>query len=246
MSRSPVPFGSLLALSVCAAACRDAPPTPCDTGDLRTACAALQRARAGERGPLLARVFAAGAAAEPFLVAAFEREPGAAGAQATLALLGRIGGARSVALCRSLVAERGPLAVEAALALGTLPTSAGDTALLQAVRDRHCDPALRTAAACSLARHGERQHAPRLIEAVVRAGTPAGVADERELGLPSRPRWARERYFVQRLLHHLGHDDLLQQFDADASWPQLEALAPRIATRLRETAPTVPADRHQR
>ncbi len=180
----------------------------------------------------LPSIYKAGAAAERFLISAFETNPAAIGGQATLAALGHAGGKAATQLCQQLVTERAPLAVEAALALGDLPADKGDTALLQCMQDRHSDAALRVAAACSLARHGESQHAPLFLAAIVRAGTPAGRSDEKRFGLPSKSRWARERYFVQRMLRKLGHNDLCDALDSDAPWPALEKLAPRVAQRL--------------
>lgn len=174
----------------------------------------------------------AGAAAERFLVRAFVESPAAPGGQATLATLGRIGGDRAIELCAQLVKERAPLAVEAALALGELPAGDGEQALMTCMQDLYSDVSLRAAAACSLARHGEREHSPAFLAAIVRAGTPAGRADEKALGLPGKSRWARERYFVQRTLRKLGHDDLCDAFDSDAPWPVLEKLAPRVEKRL--------------
>lgn len=181
----------------------------------------------------LASVMQAGGAAERFLIREFEDAPAAPGAQATLAALGRIGGDAAVALCQQLVNERAPLAIEAALALGELPGSGSDETLLKCMADRHSDASLRAAAACSLVRHGEREHAPAFVAAIVRAGTPAGRADEKQFGLPDKSRWARERYFVQRMLRKLGHHDLCDALDSDAPWPVLEKLAPRVAARLK-------------
>ena len=177
-------------------------------------------------------IYKAGAAAERYLISSFENDPAAIGGQATLAALGRIGGTAATKLCQQLINERAPLAVEAALALGDLPEDEGDTALLQCMQDRHSDAALRVAAACSLARHGESQHAPQFLAAIVRAGTAAGRSDQKRFGLPSKSRWARERYFVQRMLRKLGHNDLCDALDSDAPWPALEKLAPRVAQRL--------------
>ena len=125
-----------------------------------------------------------------------------------------------------------PLACEAALALAHLPPGAGQ-ALLTCVADRHATADLRTAAACALLQHGQHPvRAAAFVGAIVRAGTPAGRADEADLGLPEKPRWALERYFVLRMLRRLGHEDLADELDPDAPWPQLEALAPRITARL--------------
>lgn len=200
--------------------------------DVEAACRALHGSRANLWPERLQPIIAAGAVAEPFLIRAFEEAPAADGAQATLAALGRIGGEPAIALCRRLVEERAPLAYEAALALAELPTTKSDKVLLECVADRHSDASLRTAAACALARHGENEQTPRFLAAIVRAGTPAGRADEKELGLPGKSRWARERYFVQRTLRKLGHADLCDALDSDAPWPVLEKLAPKVEARL--------------
>lgn len=198
-------------------------------------CRELHEAPAHRWGDLLPPVVSAGEKAEAHLVELIENAPAAPGAQASVATLGRIGDARSVALCRRLVSERGALSIEAALALGALPTSHDDPALAACLADAYTDATLKTAAACSLARHGEREHAPRWIAAIVRAGTPAGRRDEEDLGVPKKTRWARERYFIQRMLGALGHTDLLAELDTDAPWPTLERLAPRVGARLRAT-----------
>jgi hypothetical protein len=177
-------------------------------------------------------VIAVGPKAEPFLIAELRRQPAAAGAQASIAALSRLGGAAAAEYCQSLVLERAPLATEAALALGEMKASGSDQILLDCMLNRHADPALRTAAACSLARHGEKAKSPAFLAAIVRAGSPAGRADEQAFGLPSKTRWARERYFVQRTLKSLGHTDLCESLDTDAPWPKLEALAPQIEARL--------------
>ena len=209
-----------------------APPSPTELAD---ACRLLHDAAAGQWSARIEPVVRAGAAAEAPLIELIDARPSAAGAQASIATLGRIGGPAAVELCRRLVEERSALAVEAALALGELPGEALDDVLLSCVQDSFTDATLRTAAACALVRHGEQDHAPRWIAAVVRAGTPAGRMDERELGVPSKTRWARERYFVQRTLQKLGHTDLMERLDTDASWPTLERLAPEVEARLRRS-----------
>lgn len=209
-------------------------PSDHPDAELSVACQRLHDASAELWGERMAPVVRAGAAAEAPLIQLIDDRPSAAGAQASVATLGRIGGDAAVELCRRLVEERSPLAVEAALALSELPGEPLDGVLLACVQDGFTDATLRTAAACALARHGEQDHAPRWIAAVVRAGTPAGRIDERELGVPSKTRWARERYFIQRTLLALGHQDLMEQLDTDASWPTLERLAPKVEARLRD------------
>ena len=54
----------------------------------------------------------------------------------------------------------------------------------------------------------------------------------RTLGLPERPRWALERYLVQRLLAQEGAAELSLALDPDASWPALAAVAERITAWL--------------
>lgn len=208
-------------------------PSDPSVAELSEICERLHDAGGELWGERMAPVVRAGAAAEAPLIRLIENRPSAAGAQASVATLGRIGGDAAVELCRRLVEERSPLAVEAALALGELPGEPLDAVLLACLQNGFTDATLRTAAACSLARHGELDYAPRWIAAVVRAGTPAGRIDERELGVPTKTRWARERYFIQRTLLALGHQDLMEQLDTDASWPTLERLAPKVEARLR-------------
>lgn len=207
-------------------------PTASISVEQQAACHALQTAQPHEWNKRIAAVCAFDQAPEKLLINEFRNMPAAPGGQATLATLGRIGTSESVELCRELVSERAPLAVEAALALGELPGVATDAALLTCVQDRHSDIALRVAAACSLARHGEQKYAPNFIAAIVRAGTPAGRADEQTFGLPDKSRWARERYFVQYMLRQLGHRDLSDALDTDAPWQVLEQLAPQVRKRL--------------
>lgn len=206
---------------------------PSPPADVAAACRALHQAPAKDWPQLLPPVLAAGDRAEAPLITLLRTSPAAPGAQASIKALSGIGGAAATMHCRLLVEERAPLAVEAALAMADLPGSADDSVLLACVQDRHSDATLRTAAACALARHGEQDHAARWLGAIVRAGTPAGRADERALGVPGKSRWALERYMLQRTLMALGHRDLCDQLDTDASWPTLEKLAPKIERRLR-------------
>ena len=223
---------TLFALAPCCQAPH--PVTPSEAADPSTLCRALHEAPAHGWSERLPPVLELGGRAEAPLLELLERAPGAPGAQASVAVLGSIGGAPAAEACRVLVEERGPLAVEAALALGRLPTDGADPVLTACLQDTFTDATLRTAAACSLSRHGETTLAPRWIAAVVRAGSPGARADERELGVPQKTRWAQERYFVQRLLLALGHQDLASALDTDAPWPVLEALAPKILARLQQ------------
>lgn len=162
------------------------------------------------------------------LARALQAEPRAAGAPAAVAVLGACGHAAGEALLLQLVADRGELATDAALALGDRKAQAAADALAEAMADRAADPSLRTAAACALVRLGRARDAQPLLRAVLLAGTPAGEPLGRELGLPVRPRWALERYIVQRLVLREGDRELAYALDADASWPELERLADRL------------------
>jgi HEAT repeat protein len=173
----------------------------------------------------LAPVLAMGREAAPGLVAGLQRQPGAPGAQAAVAALGRTGDEDSVPFLSRLVEERTTLAAEAALALGELRAAAAAPALVACVEDRIADPTLRTAAACALVRCGRRAEATPLLEAVWLAGTPQGAERSQSLGLPERPRWALERYLILRLLLQEGAVELADGFDTDAPWPELERTA---------------------
>jgi hypothetical protein len=94
---------------------------------------------------------------------------------------------------------------------------------------------VRTAAACALVRTGRPWSAAPWLVAVVRAGTPAGHVDESALGVPSKTRWALERYLVQRLLLDEGQPDLARRLDPDAPWSTLEQLAGELAAWLATT-----------
>lgn len=232
---SPATAPWILTLFALAPCCRAPDPvTPRETPDPGALCRALHEAPAHLWAERVPPVLELGSRAEGPLLGLLDRAPGATGAQASVAVLGAIGEARAAEACRVLVEERGPLAVEAALALGRLPTDREDPALTAVLQDTFTDPTLRTAAACSLSRHGEATLAPRWIAAVVRAGSPGARVDERDLGVPQKTRWAQERYFVQRLLLALGHQDLAHALDTDAPWPVLEALAPKVRDRLQQ------------
>lgn len=175
-------------------------------------------------------VLRGGSPAAAAVTARLRATPGAPGAQAAIAVLGRIGGPDAAALLQELVADRGPLAAEAALALGELGAADAVPVLRSCVDDRFADPTLRTAAACSLVHLGHRAEAARLLRGVLLAGTPAGQSLQQELGLPERPRWALERYLVQRMLLRDAPTDF--GLDTDASWPELEAATARIVAWL--------------
>jgi hypothetical protein len=156
------------------------------------------------------------------LLAAVRSQPQAPGAPAAVAALGRCGQAVDDAVLVEFVADRGSLAVEAALALGERKPTIALPALHAAVADLAADATLRTAAACALARMGEGKQAAPFLTAVLLAGTPGGAAASARHGLPARPRWALERYLVQRMLLREGATELAHALDPDASWPALE------------------------
>ncbi len=215
--------GGLLLL----AACASAPDQP--TATASEACRALVAAAPAEWPERLPAVLALGRAAAPDLIAALQAEPGGDGGQAAVATLGRLGDPRSRPFLLELHRDRGPLATEATLALAALP--ADDDPVLRELlaataADRLADPTLRTASACALVALGQRRLAAPIWRAVLLAGTPIGLPLQRELGLPDRPRWALERYLIQRqLLRTAGTDFGL---DTDAPWPDLERVTERV------------------
>ena len=166
------------------------------------------------------------------LLAAVRRRPTAPGAPAAIAALGRCGRAIDDEVLAEFVADRGNLAIEAALALGDRKPTNVTEVLRAAVDDFAADATLRTAAACALARMGHGAEVAPFLAAVLLAGTPAGAAAGARHGLPVRPRWAMERYLVQRLLLREGASDLAQRLDPDASWPALEAICAEVVAWL--------------
>lgn len=215
-------------------ACNAPPPAPAQPphDPLPTAVAALLAAEPSAWLTHTAAVLQGGQPAVPELLAALQRNSSQPGAQAAVAVLGRIGGPQAAAGLLALVAERGPLATEAAHALGELPPDANVLATLQpgllaCIGDRFADATLRTAAAAALLRHGERRAIAEFVRAVLLAGTPAGQALQARHHLPEKSRWALERYLLQRALLRAAGDDF--GLDTDASWPDLEAAAQRIS-----------------
>lgn len=162
------------------------------------------------------------------LVTALCAAPNSPGAPAAVGLLGMHGCASGDAALRRFVVDRGALAVEAALALGDRRDRESVAELLDALADRAADPALRAAAATTLVRLGRAREAGPMLRAVVLAGSPAGAESATALGLPQRPRWALERYMVQRMLLREGATELARDLDPDASWPELPRLADRL------------------
>lgn len=156
------------------------------------------------------------------LLAAVRSQQQAPGAPAAVAALGRCGQAIDDGVLVEFVADRGNLAIDAALALGERKQAIALPALRAAVADLAADATLRTAAACALARMGQGKQVAPFLTAVLLAGTPAGAAAGVRHGLPARPRWALERYLVQRMLLREGATELARALDPDASWPAIE------------------------
>jgi HEAT repeat protein len=223
---------AIRSLPVLAAALGVTCAAPSDAMLTSDPCAELLQAPPHEWAARLPAAHALGPAAVPRLLALLQQDPAGPGAPAAVCLLGRLGGPEVVPTLRELVADRSPLAVEAALALGTLQDSGANDELRACVEDAAADATLRTAAACALVRCGDPRAATALLRAVVLAGSPAGAPLARTLGLPERPRWALERYLVQRLLAQEGAAELSLALDPDASWPALAAVAERITAWL--------------
>ncbi len=200
-------------------------PEP-DAPDHRTACDRLLEAPPGDWAPTIDAVLAIGAPAAPILAGLVLQRPEAPGAQAAVAVLGRIGDAATAGPLTNFVTERHALGAEAALALGELRAATAAQALRLAVADRVADPTLRTAAACALVRLGDRSAARPLLLAIVLAGTPHGIDQARLVGLPERSRWALERYMVQRVL--LQEAGTCFDLDTDAPWDRLAESARAI------------------
>ncbi len=222
-------------VAMLAAACTMAPPAPLTpdgppaTGD---PCALLIAAAPHEWAERLPPVHQLGPTAAPRLLQLLAEQPGAPGAPAAVACLGRLGGDGIGAFLTEQIQQRSALGVEAALALGELRDATSAATLTACVDDRFADATLRTAAACALVRLGERKAATPLLHAVLLAGTPAGVDRQQAMGLPTKPRWALERYLVQRLLLQEGAAELTATFDTDAPWSTLEAVTRSIVAWL--------------
>jgi hypothetical protein len=216
---------SLLLLSACAASPAPAPTTPVALRELLAAPAEQWAAAIAKASPLSPADSAA-------LARALQAEPLAPGAPAAVGLLGLHGCDEGDQLLARLVADRGALATEAALALGDRRYLAAEAALADAMSDHAADPALRAAAATSLVRFGRAPLAASFLRAILLAGSPAGAEPARAHGLPQRPRWALERYLIQRMLLREGEPDLAAALDPDASWPELLQLAERLSAWL--------------
>ena len=228
----------LAALGACiAASCAGPAPTPATratTADpIEQACAELLDAPPERMTDALRATLALGREAAPKLAALLTKRPDAANVDAGLAALGTLGGADARATLREFLLARGPHAAAAALALAGCAEDSDRDELLAIVRDRLADPALRTACAATLLRLGTRAEVAEFVRGVLLAGTPHGRELEASLGLPRRPRWAFERYLLQRALVDAAGQDF--GLDTDAPWDALKAAADRIDAWLRPT-----------
>lgn len=223
------PHALLFALLAACAAAPSAPPTS-------PAAAALLAAPAERWADAILASLPISAADTADLAKALLAAPTAPGAPAAIAVLGASAYAGGDAALVQLVADRGALATDAALALSDRRAALAYDVLAAAMDDRAADPALRTAAACALVRLGHARAAQPLLRGVLLAGTPKGEALGRQLGLPVRPRWALERYFVQRLVLRENDPEFAYALDADVSWPELERLADRLDAWLADRA----------
>jgi hypothetical protein len=223
----------LLPLLLFAAACTttdagagpDAAPPPAPIA-VRALCRELLRAPPSSWAQQLPPVLALGAPAATALVEELRADPRAVGAQAAVAALGQIGGDDVASYLCEQVRDRSDLATEAALSLGTRGDRAARELLQATADDRLTDATLRAACAASLLRLGVREPIARLVRGIVLAGTPTGQELQRELGLPDKPRWAYERYLLQRAFRQTRGDDF--GLDTDSPWPDLAAVAERI------------------
>lgn len=194
--------------------------------DVEATCRALVASEPKDFVVRLQAVLALGPEAGKPLAAALRQRPEADGAEAALAALGRLGGDDARQLLSETVADRAPHAASAALALGECADGTAKATLLEAAEDRLADPTLRAAACASLLRLGTRGEVRRLVRALLLAGTPHGKPLEVETGLPRRPRWAYERYLLQRALLDVAGQDF--GLDTDAPWDALLACADRV------------------
>jgi hypothetical protein len=220
----------LLGLGACANPPQ--PTVPDEADDTRCAVEALLAAQPTDWLRHTAPVLAIGQPAVPALLDGLHCNASQPGAQAAVAVLGRIGGSVATESLLAMVAERGPLATEAAQALGELPSGPDSLPILRPIllactADRFADATLRTTAAASLLRAGERHAIADFVRAVLLAGTPAGQSLQQQHHLPEKTRWALERYLLQRALLHAAGEDF--GLDTDASWPDLEATTQRIS-----------------
>lgn len=213
------------------AACAAAPSTqPTDSAKSvppgLDACRALVRAEPSNWPETMTAVLELGPTAAPALLAALREHDDGSGAEAAVAVLGRLGGVEARELLRDLVGDRGPMAAAAALALGDCGLPLDRTLLLATAEDRLADATLRAASTASLLRLGARDEVRNLVRGILLAGTPYGRELEQALGLPHRPRWAYERHLLQLALRDIAGQDF--GLDTDAPWADLSRTATAI------------------
>jgi hypothetical protein len=222
-----LPRRLLLCLVALPSACAHSSPAATDAS---SACRRLVESEPKDFADAMACVLDLGPTAAVPLATALRERPHGTGVEAALATLGALGGDDAVETLVSFVADRHPEAAAAALALGDCHQERTRMPLLEAAMDRLADPRLRAAACASLLRLGERQNVRLLVRGILLAGTPAGHDLEADLGLPQRPRWAYERYLLQRALRSVAGQDF--GLDTDAPWQRLAECAERVDTWL--------------
>lgn len=163
------------------------------------------------------------------LLEALRAQPDAPGAPCAIAALGAVGGNGARRFLTGLLSRDGEVAMEAALALGRLGDADAVPELRAAMRDRHLDAAVRTAAAAALLDLRDDAAAVPFLAAAILAGTPTGIAERERLGLPDKPRWALERTIaIDAVARRTG--GVTFGLDPDATWP---ALADAVADMTR-------------
>jgi len=223
---------SMLVFAACIAE-HDAAPRPSNDGDsVARLCRDLVDSKPHQFADRMRAVPELGQGAAATLARELDATPEAAGVDAALATLGRLGGADATRTLQRFLADRGPHASAAALALAECPADGVREQLRATVEDRLADPTTRTAAAASWIRLGAGNEVRTFIRGVMLAGTPHGQELEPQLGLPRRPRWAYERYLLQQALLAAAGQDF--GMDTDAPWDELLAAADRIDAWLKE------------
>jgi hypothetical protein len=195
-------------------------------------CRELVEAKPHQFAERMRAVLDVGQSAAATLAGELEGMPEATGVDAALATLGRLGGPEATRTLLRFLADRGPHASAAALALADCPADGVREQLQATVEDRLADPTTRTAAAASWIRLGAGNEVRTFVRGVMLAGTPHGQQLEPQLGLPRRPRWAYERYLLQQALLAVAGQDF--GMDTDAPWDELLAAADRIDAWLKE------------
>jgi hypothetical protein len=222
----------MLVFAACIAE-HDAAPRPNQDSDaIARICRDLVDAKPHQFAERMRAVLDVGQGATAALAGELESTPDAEGVDAALATLGRLGGADATRTLLRFLADRGPHASAAALALADCPADGVREQLRATVEDRLADPTTRTAAAASWIRLGAGNEVRAFVRGVMLAGTPHGQQLEPQLGLPRRPRWAYERYLLQQALLTAAGQDF--GMDTDAPWDELLAAADRIDAWLKE------------